>query len=62
MSQAVYDQFDGKQGGRDNSLAVFVSGHPAQPEDISNLALFLASDRASFISASTILIDRAQGA
>ncbi|MBV1687871.1 SDR family oxidoreductase [Novosphingobium sp. G106] len=62
MAQAVYDQFDEKLGGRDKTLAVFASGRPAQPEEIADLVLFLASDRASFISGSTISIDRAQGA
>ena len=62
MAQAVYDQFDEKLGGRDKTLAVFASGRPAQPEEIANLVLFLASDRASFISGSTISADRAQGA
>jgi NAD(P)-dependent dehydrogenase (short-subunit alcohol dehydrogenase family) len=62
MAQAVYDQFDEKMGGREKTLAVFSSGRPAQPEEIANLVLFLVSDRASFISGSTLAIDRAQSA
>ncbi|MEJ5975850.1 SDR family oxidoreductase [Novosphingobium sp. PS1R-30] len=62
MAQAVYDQFDDKLGGRDKTLAVFAAGRPAQPEEIANMVLFLASDRAGFVSGSIISVDRAQGA
>lgn len=62
MAQAVYDQFDEKLGGREGTLKVFASGRPADPEEIANLAVFLASDRASFISGSVIAADRAQSA
>jgi len=62
MALQVYDQFDDKLGGREKTLAVFSSGRPARPEEMANLVLFLASDRASFISGSTYVIDRAQSA
>lgn len=62
MAQVVYDQFDEKLGGRDKTLSVFASGRPARPEEMANLILFLVSDRASFISGSTLVIDRAQSA
>jgi NAD(P)-dependent dehydrogenase (short-subunit alcohol dehydrogenase family) len=62
MAQQVYDQFDEKLGGREETLRVFASGRPAQPQEIADLILFLASDRASFISGSIYNIDRAQSA
>ena len=62
MAQQVYDQFDDKLGGRAETLKVFASGRPARPEEIADLIVFLASDRASFISGSTYNIDRAQSA
>jgi len=62
MAQAVYDRFDEKMGGRAATMQVFSSGRAADPEEIANLAVFLASDRASFISGSVIAADRAQSA
>ena len=62
MAQQVYDQFDAKLGGREQTMRVFASGRPAQPAEIADLILFLVSDRASFISGSIYSIDRAQGA
>lgn len=62
MAEQIHEQFDDKLGGRDETLRIFASGRPAQPEEIADLILFLASDRASFISGSTYNIDRAQSA
>jgi NAD(P)-dependent dehydrogenase (short-subunit alcohol dehydrogenase family) len=62
MAQAVHDRFDDKLGGRDATMAVFSSGRAADPAEIANLIVYLASDRASFISGSAIAIDRAQSA
>lgn len=62
MAQAVYDRFDDRLGGRAETLKVFASGRPAEPEEIASLVVFLASDRASFISGSVIAADRAQSA
>lgn len=62
MAQAVYDRFDSKLGGREGTMKVFASGRAADPEEIANLVVFLASDRASFISGSVIAADRAQSA
>ncbi len=62
MAQAVYDRFDERLGGRAETLKVFASGRPADPQEIANLVVFLASDRASFISGSVIACDRAQSA
>lgn len=62
MAQAVHDRFDEKLGGRDKTMAVFSSGRAARPEEIADLILFLVSDRASFVSGSTVVVDRAQSA
>ncbi len=62
MAQQVYDQFDAKMGGREATMKVFSSGRAARPEEIADLIVYLASDRASFISGSVIACDRAQSA
>lgn len=43
-------------------VAIASSGRPARPQEIADLILFLSSDRASFISGSSINIDRAHSA
>ena len=62
MAQQIYDQFDAKMGGREATMKVFSSGRSARPEEIADLIVYLASDRASFISGSVIACDRAQSA
>lgn len=62
MAQQIYDQFDPKMGSREATMKVFSSGRSARPEEIADLIVYLASDRASFISGSVIAIDRAQSA
>lgn len=62
MAQAVYDQFDDKLGGREGTMSAFANGRSADPQEIANLVVFLASDRASFISGSVIAADNAQSA
>ena len=62
MAQQIYDQFDAKMGGREGTMKVFSSGRSARPEEIADLIVYLASDRASFISGSVIACDRAQSA
>lgn len=62
MADQVHERFDDKLGGRDATLKVFSSGRPAEPEEIANMIVFLASGRASFVSGSVIVVDRAQSA
>jgi len=62
MAQQVHDRFDDKLGGRDATMKVFSSGRAAEPEEIANMIIFLASGRASFVSGSVIAVDRAQSA
>jgi NAD(P)-dependent dehydrogenase (short-subunit alcohol dehydrogenase family) len=38
-------------------LSLRIHCHPPRPEDIAELALFLASDKAEFITGSNIVID-----
>lgn len=62
MGDSIHDQFDDKLGGREGTLAVFSSGRAGTPEEMANVILFLVSDRASFVSGSTWVADRAQSA
>jgi NAD(P)-dependent dehydrogenase (short-subunit alcohol dehydrogenase family) len=62
MADQIHDQFDEKMGGREVTMKLFSSGRSARPEEIADLIVYLASDRASFISGSVIACDRAQSA
>jgi len=62
MAEQVHARFDDKLGGREATMKVFSSGRTARPEEIADLIVYLASDRASFISGSVIACDRAQSA
>jgi NAD(P)-dependent dehydrogenase (short-subunit alcohol dehydrogenase family) len=62
MANKIHDQFDAKMGGREATMKAFSSGRSARPEEIADLIVYLASDRASYISGSVIACDRAQSA
>lgn len=62
MGDSIHQQFDEKLGGREGTLAVFSSGRAGTPQEMANVILFLVSDRASFVSGSTWVADRAQSA
>ncbi|WP_298692867.1 SDR family NAD(P)-dependent oxidoreductase [uncultured Sphingomonas sp.] len=62
MGDQVIDRFSDTMGGRDRMLSAFTSGRPGRPREIADLILFLVSDRASFMSGSAVVIDRAQSA
>ncbi|MCL2492550.1 MAG: 3-oxoacyl-[acyl-carrier-protein] reductase [Clostridiales bacterium] len=51
MTQALNDRQ------REASIAAIPLGRPGTPEDIANLAVFLASDRASYITGQVICVD-----
>ena len=61
MAGDFYDIFK-KLGTPDDVRSSFTSGRSARPEEIADLILFLSSDRASFISGASIIIDRAASA
>ena len=61
MAEDFYEIF-GKVGSTDAIIKMATTGRPGRPEEIADLILFLVSDRASFISGSAIVIDRAHSA
>lgn len=61
MAGDFYDIFE-KIGPADAVRSAFTTGRPARPEEIADVILFLASDRASFVSGASIVVDRAASA
>jgi NAD(P)-dependent dehydrogenase (short-subunit alcohol dehydrogenase family) len=61
MASDFYDIFE-KVGSPDQLRTAFTTGRSARPEEIADVILFLASDRASFISGASITVDRAASA
>ena len=51
-----------KIGSPDALRTMMTTGRPGRPEEVADLILYLASDRASFISGTSIVIDRAASA
>jgi NAD(P)-dependent dehydrogenase (short-subunit alcohol dehydrogenase family) len=61
MAGDFYDIFQ-KVGTPDAVRGAFTTGRSGRPEEVADLIVFLASDRASFISGASINIDRAASA
>ena len=61
MADDFYGIFD-KIGSPDDVRGAFTTGRSARPEEIADVILFLASDRASFVSGASIVVDRAASA
>lgn len=61
MAGDFYDIFE-KIGSPDAVRGAFTTGRAARPEEVADVILFLASDRASFISGASIVVDRAASA
>lgn len=61
MADDFYDIF-GKIGSPDAVRSVFTTGRSGRPEEVADVILFLASDRASFVSGASIVVDRAASA
>ncbi len=51
-----------KIGPPDTLRSMMTTGRPGRPEEVADLILYLASDRASFVSGASIVIDRAASA
>jgi len=49
--------WDQKAGGKEKLLKWYPLGRLGRPEDVANLALYLASDEASFVTGATMVID-----
>jgi NAD(P)-dependent dehydrogenase (short-subunit alcohol dehydrogenase family) len=57
MLQSSFDRFDDPGEARARNIRRHPLGRLGTPEDVANLALFLASDEAAFITGSTYVID-----
>lgn len=61
MAEDFYGIYD-RLGPPDAVVKAMTTGRAGRPEEVADLIVFLASDRASFISGAAIAIDRAQSA
>lgn len=61
MADDFYRYFD-KIGPRDAVVKMMTTGRSGRPEEVADLIVYLVSDRASFISGTSIVIDRAASA
>jgi NAD(P)-dependent dehydrogenase (short-subunit alcohol dehydrogenase family) len=61
MAGDFYDIFE-KVGSPDAVRSAFTTGRAGRPEEVADVILFLVSDRASFISGASIVVDRAASA
>ncbi len=61
MADDFYDIFE-KIGPADAVRSAFTSGRSGRAEEVADVILFLASDRASFVSGASIVVDRAASA
>lgn len=61
MAEDFFDIFE-KVGSPDAVRSAFTTGRAARAEEVADVILFLASDRASFVSGASIVVDRAASA
>jgi 3(or 17)beta-hydroxysteroid dehydrogenase len=61
MASEFYGILD-KLGSPDALRTMMTTGRPGRPDEVADLILYLASDRASFVSGASIVIDRAASA
>ncbi len=61
MAEDLYSILS-KVGPREAVIAMTTTGRPGRPNEVADLIVYLASDRASYISGAAIVIDRAASA